>query len=77
MTVCRFLTYLLFVVNRVKFSKFISYGIPYLHIAKNAKGFIIGNNFRMNNNQLNNPIGYFNKCTFVVHPNAEIRIGNP
>ena len=47
-----------------------------MHIAKDAKEFIIGNNFRMNNNQLNNPIGYFKRCTFVVHPNAEIRIGN-
>lgn len=75
-TISRLITYFLFVANKVKFSKFTSYGIPYLHIAKNAKGFVIGNNFRMNNNQLNNPIGYFNRCTFVVHPDAEIKIGN-
>lgn len=74
--ISKFLTYFLFVANRVKFSEFTSYGIPYLHIAKDAKAFVIGNNFRMNNNPLNNPIGYFNRCTFVVHPNAEIRIGN-
>lgn len=70
-----FFTYILFIINRVKFSEFTSYGVPYLHIAKDAKGFFIGNNFRMNNNHLNNPIGYFNRCTFVVHPNAEIKIG--
>ena len=74
--ISRFLTHLLFAANRVKFSEFTSYGIPYLHIARDAKEFAIGNNFRMNNNQLNNPIGYFNRCTFVIHPNAEIKIGN-
>lgn len=71
-----FLTHFLFVANRVKFSGFVTYGIPYLHIARDAKGFVIGNNFRMNNNPLNNPIEYFNRCTFVIHPNAEIKIGN-
>lgn len=70
-----FFTYFLFIANRVKFSNFTSYGIPYLHISKDAKGFFIGSNFRMNNNHLNNPIGYFNRCTFVVHPYAEIQIG--
>lgn len=74
--ISRSLTHLLFVANRVKFSGFTSYGIPYLHIARNAKEFVIGDNFRMNNNPLNNPIGCFNRCTFVIHPNAEIRIGN-
>lgn len=74
-TVCWFSTYFLLLVNKVKFKSFSTYGIPYIHVAKNAKGLSIGNNFRMNNNHLNNPIGFFNRCTFVIHPDSEIKIG--
>ena len=44
-------------------------------MANHSVGIFIGDNFRMNNVSIDNPIGIYGRCQFVVHPKAEIRIG--
>lgn len=68
-------TCILFRVNRIIHSNFSTYGTPFIHVANHSIGIFIGDNFRMNNVSIDNPIGIYGRCQFVVHPKAEIRIG--
>lgn len=68
-------TCILFRVNRIRHSNFSTYGTPFIHVANQSIGIFIGDNFRMNNVSIDNPIGIYGRCQFVVHPKAEIRIG--
>lgn len=68
-------TCILFRVNRIRHSTFSTYGTPFIHVANHSVGIFIGDNFRMNNVSIDNPIGIYGRCQFVVHPKAEIRIG--
>lgn len=68
-------TCILFRVNRIRHSNFSTYGTPFIHVANHSVGIFIGDNFRMNNVSIDNPIGIYGRCQFVVHPKAEIRIG--
>ncbi len=68
-------TCILFRVNRIRHSNFSTYGTPFIHVANHSIGIFIGDNFRMNNVSIDNPIGIYGRCQFVVHPKAEIRIG--
>lgn len=68
-------TCILFRVNRIRHSNFSTYGTPFIHVANHSVGIFIGDNFRMNNVSIDNPIEIYGRCSFVVHPKAEIRIG--
>ena len=50
-------------------------GIPFVNIARGAYC-AIGNNFRMNNGLLGNPIGRPQPCVFFVDKDAKLIIGN-
>lgn len=70
------ITYLLMKIKLVEFEKgLISNGIPKIFIYKNGR-FIIGKNFKINNTIVNNPIGRYYKCIFVVGENAVLKIGD-
>lgn len=64
--------------NGVSFNKnsLKSHGIPYVMVARGAKGFSIGMNFSMNNGKEGNPIGCSEPCSFFVDRNAKLCIGN-
>lgn len=69
-------TYLLMKIKLVEFEKgLISNGIPKIFIYKNGR-FEIGKNFKINNTVVNNPIGRYYKCIFVVGENAVLKIGD-
>ncbi len=72
---CHFVTTWIFKGNKVKFSSFVTRGIPYVMVARNARGLVIGKGFTMNNGISHNPIGCPQPCTFFVDTNAQIRIG--
>ncbi|MDO6803817.1 acyltransferase [Wenyingzhuangia sp. 1_MG-2023] len=59
----------------IKHKKIIANGLPFFHIAKNTS-FHIGDNFKMNNGLVYNPIGFPQPCTFVVTSGAKLTIGN-
>ncbi|QVY67500.1 acyltransferase [Polaribacter sp. Q13] len=71
-TIC---TRLLLYCNNVKFGKIDSNGIPFISVARGASC-SIGDNFKMNNGLLGNPIGRPQKCVLFVDRNASIVIGN-
>ena len=62
--------------NGVRVSSFRSYGVPYVMVARGAKGMTIGVNFAMNNVIIHNPIGMPQPCTFFVDRGCSITIGN-
>lgn len=62
--------------NNVLFDSFRTSGIPYVMVARGAKGMSIGKNFAMNNGIKGNPIGCYERCTFYVDRNSEIIIGD-
>ena len=66
----------IFICNNVLFTSFRTSGIPYVMVARGAKGFTIGKNFAMNNGIKGNPIGCYEHCTFFVDKDAEIVIGD-
>ena len=62
--------------NNVLFDSFRTSGIPYVMVARGAKGMSIGKNFAMNNGIKGNPIGCYERCTFFVDRDSEIIIGD-
>ena len=61
--------------NGVEFSSFKSTGSPYVNVFSGGKMFI-GKKLSIHNTIDGNPIGTYQKCTFVVYPNSSIEIGN-
>lgn len=61
--------------NEVHYSTYHSYGVPYIMVARGGR-MTIGKDFRMNNGLKANPIGCPQKCTFFVHTDCDITIGN-
>ena len=70
------LTQLVLKGNNVLFDSFRTSGIPYVMVARGAKGMSIGKNFAMNNGIKGNPIGCYERCTFFVDRNSELIIGD-
>lgn len=68
------LKFYLYIFN-VEHSSFGTNGVPYLDIARNSR-VKIGKNFRMNNGQFYNSIGYSQKCSIIVGDAAILNIGN-
>ncbi|WP_289662501.1 acyltransferase [Flavobacterium panacagri] len=68
-------SYFILYTNGVKFNKFKTNGIPKVYIALGGR-IVIGTNFKMNNREISNPIGRFNKCSFMVGEKGELIIGN-
>ena len=62
--------------NGVVVSSFRSNGVPYVLVARGAKGMSIGKNFAMNNGISHNPIGMPQPCTFFVDRGCSLIIGN-
>ena len=62
--------------NGVRVSSCRSNGVPYIMVARGAKGMSIGKNFAMNNGISHNPIGMPQPCTFFVDRGCSITIGN-
>lgn len=69
------LTYIILYVNGIEFSSFVSKGYPVVNVSIGGRC-NIGKNFRMNNRVLSNPIGRFNRCSIIVGPKGNLRIGN-
>lgn len=69
-------TFFAFSGNNVTFSSFHTGGIPYVMVARGAKGMSIGKNFAMNNGISHNPIGMPQPCTFFVDRGCSLIIGN-
>jgi acetyltransferase-like isoleucine patch superfamily enzyme len=68
-------TIIIFYGNSVKFANFQTNGIPKVNI--NLKGKCrIGPNFRMNNREMSNPIGRFNRCSIIVGEQGHLIIGS-
>lgn len=65
-----------FRLNCVKFKSFRTTGIPYIKIAYRNGEMTIGKDFAMNNGLKGNPIGYNERCSFVVYENSNIIIGD-
>lgn len=70
----KFTTWILFYCYNVRFQKFYTSGIPYVSIAGGGKC-LIGNNFRMNNGNMGNPIGRPQRCVLFADKGALIVIG--
>ena len=62
--------------NGVVVSSFRYNGVPYVMVARGAKGMSIGKNFAMNNGISHNPIGMPQPCTFFVDRGCSLIIGN-
>ncbi len=71
----RFITFILFRGNKVKYNSFHTSGVPYVMVARGGK-MTIGKNFAMNNGVKGNPIGCYQRCTFFVDSGAELVIGD-
>lgn len=69
-------THLKLIGNGVKYADFRTSGVPWIMVARGAKGVSIGRNFAMNNNIAANPIGCYRRCTFVVDRGARLVIGD-
>lgn len=65
-----------FVGNGVKYKNFATRGVPYVMVARGAKGMTIGKDFAMNNGISHNPIGMPQPCTFFVDRGCALTIGN-
>lgn len=68
------ITFILFKINRVDFVSFKTQGILRVNISINAHC-EIGQNFRMNNRFMSNPIGRFGRCSIVVQNGGNLVIG--
>lgn len=66
---------IIFYGNDVSFSTFTCTGIPYVMVARGARGMHIGKGFSMHNGADGNPIGCFQPCTFFVDRDCSIKIG--
>jgi len=71
----KFITIITFYGNGVKFSNFHTFGIPKINVSLGGR-FRIGTNFKMNNREMANPIGRFNKCSFIIEKNGLLTIGD-
>ena len=61
--------------NGVKYSSFHTNGVPYIMVARGGK-MIIGKDFLMNNSVNGNPIGCYERCTFLVDRGCTLKIGD-
>ncbi|WP_430906520.1 acyltransferase [Maribacter sp. 2-571] len=68
------ISYLLFYMNGVEFKGFKTYGVPKINVGIGGV-FKIGKNFRMHNRESSNPIGRFNRCSFIVGKRGRLEIG--
>ena len=66
---------LIFYGNMVDHKNYKTAGIPHLMVARGGQ-FHIGENFKMNNTIVANPIGCAQPCIFFVDRNAKLSIGN-
>ena len=55
--------------NDITYSSFHTNGVPYIMVARGGRCFI-GRNFMMNNGIKGNPIGCYERCTFLVDRGA-------
>lgn len=69
------ITFFIFYINNVKHTTFSSIGIPKINIGIGSQC-SIGDNFRMNNYEMSNPIGRFNSCSIIVSKKGKLIIGN-
>ncbi|MEZ5105874.1 MAG: acyltransferase [Draconibacterium sp.] len=70
----KFVTWLIFYSNNIKFKKFKTKGIPYISVALGGNC-SIDDNFIMNNGNKGNPIGRPQRCTLFVDKGAKLEIG--
>ena len=68
------ITYFILYTNGVVFSTFSSSGLPRINVGLGGK-FIIDKKFAMNNHEMSNPIGRFNRCSFIVGNGGTLIIG--
>lgn len=68
-------TFVVLYGHGVSFSSFMTTGVPYVMVARGAKGLYIGKGFSMHNGANGNPIGCFQPCTFFVDRGCSIKIG--
>jgi acetyltransferase-like isoleucine patch superfamily enzyme len=68
------ITYFILYTNGVVFSTFRSRGLPRINIGLGGEC-IIGEKFTMNNHEMSNPIGRFNRCSFIVGNRGALNIG--
>jgi acetyltransferase-like isoleucine patch superfamily enzyme len=73
--VSKLITFFIFYINNVKHNTFITKGIPRINVLIGGE-FNIGKNFRMNNYEMANPIGRFNRCSIIVGNKGKLIIGN-
>jgi len=66
----RLITFYILYSNGIIFSTFKSNGIPKLNVGIGGKC-TMGSNFRMNNREISNPIGRFNRCSIIVGKKRE------
>jgi acetyltransferase-like isoleucine patch superfamily enzyme len=66
--------YFIFYSNGVKFSTFKNIGWPKVNVGMGGTC-IIAKNFRLNNREMSNPIGRFNRCSIIVGKKGELIIG--
>ena len=59
----------------VKFVSITTTGLPFIKVSRNGQ-MVIGKNLRIHNGIKGNPIGFYQRCTFVVDAGATIRIGD-
>lgn len=71
----KIITFLIFYCNNIKHSTFKSNGVPKINVGIGGE-FSIGHNFRMNNYEMSNPIGRFNRCSIIVGKKGKLIIGN-
>ena len=67
-------TLFVFSGNGVRHGSFGTTGVPYVSVARDG-AMEIGDGFRMNNGVRGNPIGCYERCTFVVDRGCHLSIG--
>ena len=68
-------TMIAFAGNGVKHGRYRTNGVPYVSVARGGR-MVIGDNFKMNNGIAGNPIGCYERCTFVVGRGSTLTIGD-
>lgn len=68
------ITWIILYCNNIHFGKFRTNGIPYVSVARGGSC-VIGDNLRINNGNLGNPIGRPQRCIFFVDRGASLTIG--
>jgi len=68
------MSYFVFYINGVQFTTFSNSGWPKVNVGRGGVC-IIEKDFRSNNRENANPIGRFNKCSFIVGNNGRLIIG--